>query len=50
MNCFATGFILQSINIGIEGDFVGGALIADVKVIILVTGNRSREEESVTLD
>ena len=47
---FAKGFIPQSINIGIDGDFAPwvGALIADVKQpIILVTPN-GREEETVT--
>ena len=47
---FAQGFIPQSINIGIDGDFAPwvGALIADVKQpIILVTPN-GREEETVT--
>jgi glyoxylase-like metal-dependent hydrolase (beta-lactamase superfamily II)/rhodanese-related sulfurtransferase len=47
---FAQGFIPQSINIGIDGDFAPwvGALIADVKQpIILVTSN-GREEETVT--
>jgi rhodanese-related sulfurtransferase len=47
---FSKGFIPQSINIGIDGDFAPwvGALIADVKQpIILVTAN-GREEETVT--
>lgn len=47
---FAKGFIPQSINIGIEGDFAPwvGALVGDVKQpIILVTAN-GQEEESVT--
>jgi glyoxylase-like metal-dependent hydrolase (beta-lactamase superfamily II)/rhodanese-related sulfurtransferase len=47
---FAKGFIPQSINIGIDGDFAPwvGALIADVKQpIVLVTPN-GREEETVT--
>jgi glyoxylase-like metal-dependent hydrolase (beta-lactamase superfamily II)/rhodanese-related sulfurtransferase len=47
---FSKGFIPQSINIGIDGDFAPwvGALIADVKQpIILVTPN-GREEETVT--
>ncbi|BDB53458.1 MBL fold metallo-hydrolase [Flavobacterium ammonificans] len=47
---FAHGFIPQSINIGIDGDFAPwvGALIADVKQpIVLVTAN-GREEETVT--
>jgi rhodanese-related sulfurtransferase len=47
---FSKGFIPQSINIGIDGDFAPwvGALIADVKQpIILVTAN-GREKETVT--
>jgi rhodanese-related sulfurtransferase len=47
---FSKGFIPQSINIGIDGDFAPwvGALIADVnQPIILVTPN-GREEETVT--
>jgi hydroxyacylglutathione hydrolase len=47
---FAKGFIPQSINIGIEGDFAPwvGALIADVKQPIILVTDNGREEESVT--
>lgn len=47
---FAKGFIPQSINIGIEGDFAPwvGALIADVKQPILLVTETDQEEESVT--
>jgi hydroxyacylglutathione hydrolase len=47
---FATGFIPQSINIGINGDFAPwvGALIADVKQPIILVTEIGQEEESVT--
>ncbi|PRZ24098.1 MBL fold metallo-hydrolase [Flavobacterium granuli] len=47
---FAKGFIPQSINIGIEGDFAPwvGALIADVKQPIILVTEMGQEEESVT--
>ncbi|MFA9187788.1 MBL fold metallo-hydrolase [Flavobacterium sp. FBOR7N2.3] len=49
-NLFAKGFIPQSINIGIEGDFAPwvGALIADVKQPIILVTEIDQEEESVT--
>lgn len=47
---FAKGFIPQSINIGINGDFAPwvGALIADVKQPIILVTALAQEEESVT--
>jgi rhodanese-related sulfurtransferase len=47
---FAKGFIPQSINIGIEGDFAPwvGALVADVKQPIILVTEIGQEEESVT--
>jgi glyoxylase-like metal-dependent hydrolase (beta-lactamase superfamily II)/rhodanese-related sulfurtransferase len=47
---FAKGFIPQSINIGIEGDFAPwvGALIADIKHPIILVTEIDQEEESVT--
>lgn len=47
---FAKGFIPQSINIGIEGDFAPwvGALIADVRQPILLVTEIDQEEETVT--
>jgi hydroxyacylglutathione hydrolase len=47
---FAKGFIPQSINIGIAGDFAPwvGALIADVKQPILLITEVGMEEETVT--
>lgn len=47
---FAKGFIPQSINIGIEGDFAPwvGALIGDVKQPIILVTETGQEEESVT--
>ena len=47
---FAKGFIPQSINIGINGDFAPwvGALIADVKQPILLITEVGKEEETVT--
>ncbi|MEZ7497738.1 MBL fold metallo-hydrolase [Flavobacterium sp. Arc3] len=47
---FAKGFIPQSINIGIDGDFAPwvGALIGDVKQPIILVTEIGQEEESVT--
>jgi glyoxylase-like metal-dependent hydrolase (beta-lactamase superfamily II)/rhodanese-related sulfurtransferase len=47
---FAKGFIPQSINIGIDGDFAPwvGALVADVKQPIVLVTEAGQEEESVT--
>jgi glyoxylase-like metal-dependent hydrolase (beta-lactamase superfamily II)/rhodanese-related sulfurtransferase len=47
---FAKGFIPQSINIGIEGDFAPwvGALVGDVKQPIILVTEKGQEEESVT--
>jgi hydroxyacylglutathione hydrolase len=47
---FSKGFVPQSINIGIDGDFAPwvGALIADVKQPILLVTETGAEEESVT--
>ncbi|MGQ7944707.1 MBL fold metallo-hydrolase [Flavobacterium sp. WC2509] len=47
---FAKGFIPQSINIGIDGDFAPwvGALIANVKQPILLITELGQEEETVT--
>ena len=47
---FAKGFIPQSINIGIDGDFAPwvGALIGDVKQPILLVTDLGIEEETVT--
>jgi hydroxyacylglutathione hydrolase len=47
---FAKGFIPQSINIGIKGDFAPwvGAMIIDVKQPILLVTNVGEEEEVVT--
>ncbi len=47
---FAKGYIPQSINIGINGDFAPwvGALIADVKQPILLVTDLGMEEETVT--
>jgi len=47
---FAKGFIPQSINIGIEGDFAPwvGALIGDVRQPIILVTEIGQEEESVT--
>ena len=47
---FAKGFIPQSINIGIDGDFApwAGALVADVQQPILIICELGQEEETVT--
>ncbi|WP_347217645.1 MBL fold metallo-hydrolase [Chryseobacterium sp.] len=47
---FAKGFIPQSVNIGLEGDFAPwvGALIADVNQSILLITKPGDEEEAVT--
>ena len=47
---FYKGFIPQSINIGLNGDFAPwvGALIVDVKQPILLVTDSGKEEESVT--
>jgi hydroxyacylglutathione hydrolase len=47
---FVNGFIPQSINIGIEGDFAPwvGALIADVRQPIVLVTEIDQEEEAVT--
>ena len=47
---FAKGFIPQSINIGIDGDFAPwvGALVADVQQPILIICEIGQEEETVT--
>lgn len=47
---FAKGFVPQSINIGLDGDFAPwvGALIVDVKQHILLITDENNEEETVT--
>jgi hydroxyacylglutathione hydrolase len=47
---FTKGFIPQSVNIGINGDFAPwvGALIADVKQPIIIVSEVGQEEETVT--
>ncbi len=47
---FTKGFIPQSINIGIDGDFAPwvGALIANVKQPIIIVSETGQEEETVT--
>ncbi|WP_223600373.1 rhodanese-like domain-containing protein [Chryseobacterium sp. GVT01B] len=47
---FAKGFIQQSVNIGLDGDFAPwvGALIADVNQPILLVTEKGAEEEVVT--
>ena len=47
---FAKGFIPQSINIGLNGDFAPwvGALIVDVQQPILLITDENQEEEAVT--
>ncbi|MFN4880558.1 MAG: MBL fold metallo-hydrolase [Bacteroidota bacterium] len=49
-NVFWKGFVPQSINIGINGDFAPwvGALIGDVKQTILLITELGQEEETVT--
>jgi glyoxylase-like metal-dependent hydrolase (beta-lactamase superfamily II)/rhodanese-related sulfurtransferase len=47
---FAQGFIPNSINIGIDGNFAPwvGALIPDIKQEILIVADEGREEEIIT--
>ena len=47
---FAKGFIPNSVNIGIDGNFApwAGALIPDIKQTILLIADEGREEEIVT--
>jgi len=47
---FAKGFVPQSINIGLKGDFAPwvGAIISDVKQPILLITDKDNEEEAVT--
>ncbi len=47
---FAKGFVPQSVNIGLTGDFAPwvGALIADVKQPLLLVTDAGKEEEAVT--
>lgn len=47
---FFKGFVPQSVNIGINGDFAPwvGALVADVKLPILLITEPGKEEETVT--
>ncbi|REC54074.1 MBL fold metallo-hydrolase [Chryseobacterium piscium] len=47
---FAKGFIPQSINIGLNGDFAPwvGALIGDVKQSILLITDENKQEETLT--
>lgn len=47
---FASGFIPQSINIGLNGDFAPwvGAMIVDVKQPILLVTDQGKEQEAVT--
>ncbi|WP_263602788.1 MBL fold metallo-hydrolase [Chryseobacterium sp. PET-29] len=47
---FAKGFVPQSINIGLNGDFAPwvGALIVDVKQPILLIAGQNEEEETMT--
>ncbi len=47
---FAKGYIPQSINIGIDGDFAPwvGSMIVDVNQPILLVTDKGREEESIT--
>ncbi|RLJ31889.1 glyoxylase-like metal-dependent hydrolase (beta-lactamase superfamily II) [Chryseobacterium sp. 7] len=47
---FASGFIPQSVNIGLDGDFAPwvGALVADVNQPILLVTENGNEEEAVT--
>jgi hydroxyacylglutathione hydrolase len=47
---FAKGFVPQSINIGLNGDFAPwvGALIGDVKQSILLVTDENKQEEALT--
>jgi len=47
---FATGFIPNSINIGIDGNFAPwvGSLIPDIQQEILIVADEGREEEVIT--
>lgn len=47
---FYSGFIPQSINIGINGDFAPwvGALVGDVKQALILVTEQGKEEETVT--
>jgi glyoxylase-like metal-dependent hydrolase (beta-lactamase superfamily II)/rhodanese-related sulfurtransferase len=47
---FCQGFIPQSVNIGLKGDFApwAGAMIGDVKQPILLVADEGSEEEAVT--
>lgn len=47
---FAAGFIPNSINIGIDGEFApwAGAMISDIKQEILLVCDQGREEEAIT--
>ncbi|NOT37975.1 MAG: MBL fold metallo-hydrolase [Saprospiraceae bacterium] len=47
---FGLGFIPQSINIGLSGDFAPwvGALIANVKQPILLVADKGKEQEAIT--
>lgn len=47
---FAAGFVPQSINIGLNGDFAPwvGALIVDVKQALILVTEVGKEEESIT--
>ena len=49
-NDFSKGFIPQSVNIGLDGDFAPwvGALIVDVQQSILLITDENQEEETVT--
>ncbi len=49
-NDFSKGFIPQSVNIGLDGDFAPwvGALIVDVQQPILLITDENQEEETVT--
>jgi hydroxyacylglutathione hydrolase len=47
---FYKGFVPQSVNIGLDGDFAPwvGALVADVKQPLLLVTDNGKEEETVT--
>lgn len=49
-NLFSKGFVPQSVNIGINGDFAPwvGALIVDVKQPVLLVADAGKEEEVLT--